>query len=44
MCHLVWYMAGCEYVEKYFDASDVGLAGYKIDAFDLDYAYPYPYP
>ena len=44
LCHLVWYMAGCETVEKYFDASDAGLAGYKIDAFDLDYAYPYPYP
>lgn len=42
LCHLAWYMAGCENVTKYFDASDAGLAGYKIDAFDT--AYPYPYP
>lgn len=42
LCHLVWYMAGCEYVDKYFDASDAGLAGYKVDAFDVGYPYPYP--
>ena len=42
LCHLAWYVAGCEYVDKYFDASDAGLAGYKVDAFDVAYSYPYP--
>jgi hypothetical protein len=44
-CRLVWYMSGCESVEKYFDASDAGLGSYVIDAFDVSpYPYPYPYP
>lgn len=44
-CRVVWYMAGCETVAKYFDASDAGLGGYKIDAFDVgDPMTGYPYP
>jgi hypothetical protein len=44
-CRLVWYMSGCESVQKYFDASSAGLGSYKIDAFDVSpYPYPYPYP
>lgn len=44
-CRLVWYMTGCETVDKFFDASDAGLGGYKIDAFDVGEpmsGYPYP--
>lgn len=45
LCRLSWYMNGCEWVEKFFDASDAGLKGYKVDAFDVSaYPYPYPYP
>lgn len=45
LCQLAWYMNGCESVEKYFDASDAGLGGYKVDAFDVSspgFGYPYP--
>jgi len=42
-CRLSWYMNGCEWVDKFFDASDAGLQGYKVDAFDVS-PYPYPYP
>ena len=45
LCRLSWYMSGCEWVEKFFDASDAGLQGYKVDAFDVSPGpYPYPYP
>ena len=30
-----WYTTGCASVQKYFDASDAGLGGYKVDAFDI---------
>ena len=43
LCRLSWYMDGCEWVNKFFDASDAGLRGYKVDAFDVS-PYPYPYP
>lgn len=43
LCRLSWYMNGCEWVQKFFDASDAGLEGYKVDAFDVS-PYPYPYP